>query len=84
MNINGMNRIPAKRFRGAGIHGNFSFSYGSENSACVRRRLSQRHVAVDSAHSEKVQTGVVSGQEDGEGILRKIEQRRAVFVSDES
>ena len=64
-----MNRIPAKRFRGAGIHRNFGFSYGSENSACVHRRLCQRYVAVDCADSEKIQTGVVRGQEDGEGIL---------------
>lgn len=62
MDIDGMNRIPAKGFRRAGIHRHFSFSYGSKDPACIQCRLFQRYVAMDSADSEKVQGGVVCGK----------------------
>lgn len=39
MDIDGMYRIPAKRFRRTGIHRHFGSSYGGEDSACVQRRL---------------------------------------------
>lgn len=56
------------------IDGNIWPSEGFEHAACVGGRVLERCITVNGADSKKLQRWVMDGQEDGKGILIRIER----------
>lgn len=69
VDISCMYSIPAKRFCSADVDRYVSPTNRCEDTQCIPRGFRERGIAVDGADAEEAERGVVSGEEDCEGIL---------------
>lgn len=69
MYVSSMHRVPAKRLRSPRMNGHVRPPYSRQDTQRITRRLREGGIAVDGADAEEVQGRIVSGEEDGKGVL---------------
>ena len=69
MYISRMHHTSTKRPRGPRVHIHTGPPDRSKHPQCIPRRVLERGVAVHGADAEECQAGMVSREEDGEGVL---------------
>ena len=67
-----MRCLSAEGLLGASVDGNVGASDGGEDAQCIPCRAGEGRVTVDGGDTEEVEMGVVSGEEDGEGVLPEV------------
>lgn len=69
VNAGGVHGIAHERLAGAGVERDVAPADGFEDAQAVLGGVLEGGVAVDGAHAEEVDVGVVRGEENGEGVL---------------
>ena len=71
VNVRRRDGVAAERFRGPGVDGDVWPADRRQDGAGTASGALQGGISVDGAQAEEVQGGMVRGEEDGEGILRR-------------
>lgn len=69
MDVWGVDCFTAERLCSTSIVWDMVNAERCEDATCIRRRLSKRCVAVDGAYSDELEMGMVSSEENCEGVL---------------